>query len=281
MSELDQAGKGRRLHELHCGPEILVLPNAWDAATAKIMEQAGFPALATTSAGIANACGYPDGERMGRERMLEVVARIVSAVGVPVTADLEAGYGPRPEDVAETARGAVAAGAVGMNLEDGLTDGSGLMDLHRAAERVRAAREAADATGVPFVLNARTDPYLFRPRADPGENFAEALRRAAAYREQGADCIFVPGHLAPDTIAALAREIDAPLNVLGAFSGRPGPDAGELQRLGVRRVSIGGSLSLAVFAFVRRACEEMRSAGSFAYAKDAMTNAEMNRLMGR
>ncbi len=280
MSTNDQRAKAELFAKLHRGPDILMLPNAWDVGSAVIMAQAGFAAIATTSAGIAVACGYADGEIIGRSQMLEVAARIAAKVAVPVTADLETGYGPQPSDVAETIRQAIAAGLVGANIEDGALDaGAPLRDIEGASDRIRAARETADAAGIPFVVNARVDCFLKRPKVDRADNFAETVRRAQAYLEAGAGCIFVPGVADEETITALVREIGAPINLLGAFSGTSGLPLSDLQRIGVRRVSLGGSLSLAALGLVRRVCEELRSEGTFSYASKALTNAEMNRLM--
>lgn len=274
-----QAEKGARFARSHVEPGILVLPNAWDAGSAVMMVEAGFQAIATTSAGIAFSMGLPDGEQVGRERMLERVAQIAAAVPVPVTADLEAGYGPRPEDVAATVRGALGAGAVGCNIEDGAGDGGkSLLDFELACERIRAGAEAARAANLPFVLNARTDPYLVRHGSD-AQNFAEAVRRANAYREAGADCLFVPGTMAAETIGALAREIHGPLNVLGARGGAA--SVAVLQHLGVKRVSIGGGLCLAALALVRRSARELFERGTFGYAQAALSNPEVNALMAR
>ncbi len=276
---ITQAEKGARFARSHVEPGILVLPNAWDAGSAVMLVEAGFQAIATTSAGIAFSMGLPDGERVGRERMLERVAQIVAAVPVPVTADLEAGYGTRPEDVAATVRGALDAGAVGCNIEDAAVDGAkSLLNFELACDRIRAGAEAARAAGVPFVLNARTDPFLVRPGPD-AENFAEAVRRANAYREAGADCLFVPGTMAAETIGALAREIRGPLNVLGARGGAA--SVAVLQHLGVKRVSIGGGLCLATLALVRRAARELFERGTFGYAQSALSNPEANALMSR
>src|SRR5438445_9003061 len=151
----DQAEVFRRLHQ---GPAILVLPNAWDVASARVLEEAGFAAMATSSAGVAWALGYADGERISRGEMLAVVRRIASSVRVPVTADMEAGYGTTPEAAAETARGVIAAGAVGLNLEDGTNDGP-LADVALHQDRIRAMREVGAAAGVPLVINARTDAF--------------------------------------------------------------------------------------------------------------------------
>ena len=272
--------KAQAFVERHRGPGIVVLPNAWDPGTAIVLAAAGFPSNATTSAGMAFARGLPDGERLSRSRMLELSAEIAEAVDVPVSGDLEAGYGPRPEDVAATVEGAIAAGLAGCNIEDATGDRARpLFELELAVERVRAGAEAARRSGAPFVLNARTDPFLERV-GTPEERFAESVRRANAYREAGADCLFVPGVADAETIGRLAGEIDGPLNVLGARGGAErGLSMAELEALGVRRVSIGGSLSLAALALVRRAAAELLERGTVSYTRESMTNADANALM--
>ena len=274
--------KASAFAERHRASGIIVLPNAWDPGTAVVLAAAGFPFVATTSAGVAFAQGVPDGQHLSRTRMLEIAGQIAAAVDVPVTADLEAGYGPRPEDVATTVAGAVAAGVVGCNIEDSTGDPDRpLFELELAVERIRAGAEAAAASGVPFVLNARVDPYLVR-LGTPAENLAESVRRANAYREAGAGCLYVPGVYDSDAIGRLAREIDGPLNVLGARGGAASTlSVGELEALGVRRVSIGGSVAVAALALVRRAAAELRDQGTFSYAPDAMSNTEANELMLR
>jgi 2-methylisocitrate lyase-like PEP mutase family enzyme len=277
-----QTEKGEKFARSHVEPGIVVLPNAWDAGSAIMMVEVGFPAIATTSAGVAFAMGLPDGQRVSRDRMLERVAQIVAAVSVPVTADLEAGYGPSPEDVAATVRGALEAGAVGCNIEDstGRAD-QPLFDLDLACDRIRAGATAARGAGSPFVLNARADPYLVRHGSDV-DNFAEAVRRANAYREAGANCLFVPGPMDAGTIGRLVREIDGPLNVLGARAGSASAlSVPDLERLGVKRVSIGGSLSVATLAFVQQAMRELREHGTFGYAPAALSNASTNTIMAR
>jgi 2-methylisocitrate lyase-like PEP mutase family enzyme len=274
--------KASAFADAHRGPGIIVLPNAWDPGSAIVLADAGFSFVATTSAGIAFAQGLPDGQRLSRSRMLELVAQIAGAVDVPVSADLEAGYGDRPEDVAATVRGAMGAGAVGCNIEDSTGDRERpLFELELAVERIRAGAEAASASGLPFVLNARVDPYLVR-LGTPAENLAESIRRANAYREAGAGCLYVPVVSDADAIAELAREIDGPLNVLGARGGAPDAlPVARLEELGVRRVSIGGSLAVATLALVRRAAAELRDFGTFGYTGEAMSNAEANALMLR
>jgi 2-methylisocitrate lyase-like PEP mutase family enzyme len=186
-----QRAKGERFRRLHVDSGTFLAPNAWNAGSARMLEAAGFPALSTTSGGIALSLGLPDYEgRLGRQEMMTRIGRIARAVDVPVSADLEGGYGPRPEDVAETIRQSVEVGVVGGNIDDytGQTR-EPLFDIELAAERIRAAREAADKTTIPYTLTARTDCYL-SGHADP---LQEAVRRANRYHQAGADCIFVPG----------------------------------------------------------------------------------------
>jgi 2-methylisocitrate lyase-like PEP mutase family enzyme len=262
----------------HRSGDVIVLPNAWDPGSAALMVAAGFPVIATTSAGIAYACGCGDGERLGRAGMLERVAAIVTRSSVPVTADLEAGYGPAPEDVAETVSQAIGIGLVGGNIEDSDPRTGDLFDLDLSVARIRAGRAAADRLGIEFALNARTDPYLVR-RGDAATNFADAVHRANAYLAAGATCAFVPGPGDRPTVERLVAAIDGPLNVLGAFAGRPSMSLDELRRLGVRRVSIGGSLMLSVLTHVRQTLAGIREHGDFSYAVTAITNREMDTVM--
>jgi 2-methylisocitrate lyase-like PEP mutase family enzyme len=279
MTRLDDLRrKAEAFRAMHFTGDVVVLPNAWDLASATLMAAAGFPVIATTSAGIAFAQGLPDGESLGREAMLEILGRIAAHSPVPVNGDLEAGYGPTPEDVAATVRGAIAAGLVGGNIEDADPRTGRLFDLDLSVARIRAGRAAADNLGVPFVLNARTDPYLKRV-GDAEACFADAVRRANAYLEAGATCAFVPGPGDPDTVGRLVQAIHGPLNVLAGFAGRRGLSLDAVRRLGVRRVSIGGSLMLATATLVRRVLADIRTRGDFDYAIDAITNAEMDALM--
>lgn len=267
------AERAEALRRLHVAGPMLVLPNAWDAGSARIFVQAGFPALATTSAGIAFSLGYPDGERISRGDMLSAVERITKRVAVPVTADMEAGYGRAPEAVAETVRGVIAAGAVGMNLEDATEENGAPLDFSLAVERVQAAREASVAAGVPIVLNARTD--AFHP---DGGGLAEAVRRGNAYREAGADCVFVPFVADRDTIERLVEAIAAPLNVLG---GPNAPSLRELETLGVRRVTFGSAPMRATLGLVRRMAREWREKGTYGTLEAyGIPYAELQQLFG-
>src|SRR5256884_5942728 len=167
MGTPTQSQQAERFRALHTGPRMLVLPNAWDAVSARLIEEGGFPAIATSSAGVAWALGYADGERISRGEMLAVVRRIASSVRVPVTADMEAGYGTTPEAAAETARGVIAAGAVGLNLEDGTNDGR-LVDAALHQDRIRAMREVGAAAGGPLGINARADAFEVKAWAPLG-----------------------------------------------------------------------------------------------------------------
>ena len=259
--------KAAALLALHVGPGF-VLPNAWDAGSARILEQIGFPAIATTSAGIAWSCGVPDGGALDRDRMLEHVGRIVAAVGVPVTADLEAGYGDTAADVGRTVARAVELGAVGGNLED--AGKGGLFSIDEAVDRLAAARAAAPRGT--FVLNARTDPYF---AGTMGDVFAETVERASRYLAAGADCVFVPGVVDADTIRRLAAAIPGPLNVVAGLANTI--DARTLFSLGVKRVSLGGSLARAALSLVEQAGRELLDAGTLGFLDGAIAYADLQR----
>ena len=254
-----QAEKAGQFRKLHHGPRLLLLPNAWDVASARILEECGHPAIATTSAGIAYSLGYPDGQRISRGEMLEVVGRIARAVRIPVTADLEAGYGTTPKDMAETVKAAIEAGAIGMNLEDVTGDDeSSQVAIPLQVEKIRAIREAAASLGVPFVLNARTDVYLM-PIGPEATRFERTVERLRAYRDAGADCLFVPGLYDRDTIAKLVKAVEAPLNILA----NPAcPPLAELEKIGVARVSSGSGIMRAAMGTVQRIGKEMLEARS-------------------
>jgi 2-methylisocitrate lyase-like PEP mutase family enzyme len=262
--------KAAALLALHTGPGF-VLPNAWDAGSARILEQVGFPAIATTSAGVAWSCGVPDGGALDRDTMLEHVARIVAAVGVPVTADLEAGYGDTADDVGRTVARAAEIGAVGANLED--AGKSGLFGMDEAVDRIAAARSAAPSGT--FVLNARIDTYFAGTR---GDVFTETVQRAVRYLEAGADCVFVPGVVEQDTVRRLATAIPGPLNVVAGLANTI--DAPTLFLLGVKRVSLGGSLARAALSMVERAGRELHDSGTLGFLDGAIGYAELQRRFG-
>jgi 2-methylisocitrate lyase-like PEP mutase family enzyme len=250
VSEL--ATQAQRLREPHQADQPLILANAWDVASARAIERAGASAIATTSSGVAESLGYPDGEAIPPAEMLEAVRRISSAVSVPVTADLESGYGLSGQELVEEM---LRAGAVGLNLED--TDRSvdvpRLMPLQRAAARVAEVRAGADAVGVPIVINARVDSFL-RGQGSPADRLEDVLARGRAYAAAGADCTYPIWLTDADAIATLVRALDCPVNVLL----RPGaPDIASLAALGVRRISVGGGLAHHVAAVTEEIAQRL------------------------
>lgn len=269
----------RRFLDMHQQESCFIVPNAWDIGSAKILEAAGFAALATTSAGIAFSLGRVDhgyakaASRVDRDTMLERVRTMAAELRVPLSADLEAGYGASPDEVAETIELAIDAGAAGGNIEDFAGDKHRpLFDLELAVRRMRAARAAIDQRGVPFVLVGRTDSLLVDP-----SSIDECVRRGNALREAGADCIFVPGAVDPATISTLVRKIDAPLNVVVGLSGNR-VSLAELKQLGVRRVTIGGSLARATYHHIRQAAREMLALGTFTFADEQIAHGELNEI---
>jgi 2-methylisocitrate lyase-like PEP mutase family enzyme len=274
-----QSEKAERLRSLHQGPKILVLPNAWDVASARIVEDMGYPAIATSSAAIAATLGYPDGQRISRNEMLKVVRRIARAVRVPVTADAESGYGTTPQDAAQFAKDLVTSGAVGLNFED-ITgdDESSHVELSVQVARIEALRDTSKSLGVPLVINARTDIFLM-PIGPAETRLERTIERLRAYRKAGADCVFVPGVGDREIIAKLVQSVDAPLNILASATCPPIP---ELERLGVRRVSLGSSLMRATLGFVRRIGKELQGAGTYVTLnEDPVSFPELQKLVGR
>jgi len=271
-----QTKKASAFRAMHSGKEILLLPNVWDVASARIVEEVGLGAIATTSAGIAFSLGYPDGQKISREEMMAAVARIARSVRVPVTADVEAGYGNTPEDAARTAQGVIEAGAVGLNLEDAASDpGTPLIELPLQLEKIRAVREAAASLKVPLVLNARTDVYLLQV-GDPAKRYDEAVRRLRAFRDAGADCVFLPGVRDAATIGRLVSDLQCPVNIL---AGPGSPSVPELQKLGVARVSLGSGPMRATLGLLRRLAEELRKAGTYSAMDGAPPHDEINRVL--
>ena len=279
MDKATQVQKAALLKRLHYGPKILVLANAWDVISARIVEEIGFPAIATTSAGVAATLGYPDGQRVSCEEMLNVVGRISRAVQVPVTADMEAGYGTTPADMAETARALIDAGAVGLNLEDMTGDGeSSQVELGLQLEKISAIREASAVARVPLVINARTDIYL-TPIGPAETRFERTVERLRAFAGAGTDCVFAPAVKDPETIERLVKVVGAPLNILLA----PGaPNLNELERLGVARASIGSGLMRTTLGTARSVAKAMfERRDTEAMFAEAVPYAEVNRLLGR
>ncbi|MGM1064117.1 isocitrate lyase/PEP mutase family protein [Saccharothrix sp. Mg75] len=256
----------------------LVLPNAWDAGSAVLVARAGAAAVATTSGGVSWAQGRPDGQQLSRDEMVEQVRLIAAAVDVPVTADVEGGYGPSPEDVAATVEAVVGAGAVGVNVEDSRGFGVPLFTAGEQADRLRAARAAAERAELPeLVLNARTDVFLFQV-GEPEGRLADVLARAAAYAEAGADCLFVPGLVDLDVLAELVAASPLPVN---AMAGPGAPTVAELASAGVRRVSVGTAIAQAAYSVAQRAAEELLVKGSYDAVADALDYGSLNNAFVR
>ncbi|XDD52122.1 isocitrate lyase/phosphoenolpyruvate mutase family protein [Leptospira sp. WS92.C1] len=267
LSQSKKAEIFRGLHE----QDTFIMPNAWDVGSARMLVGSGFPVIGTTSAGIAFAAGLPDHQILDRDSMLAYVRDIVTSIDVPVSVDLESGYGIEPDQVAETVRRGIAIGAIGCNIED-LSGNplSPLLDTQLATERIYSARQAANATGLSFTLTARTDPFLTgHPRP-----LDEAIRRANMYRKAGADCLFIPGVNDPKTIEALVRSIDGPLNVVMGL-GKNTLTVADLRSLGVRRISIGGSLARACFHLIHQAALEIIHQGTFSFAETQYGHKEL------
>ncbi len=265
----NQITLARRFRDLHEVPGMFLMPDAWSPKSARMLEAAGFPAIATTRSGIAQSLGVV--ERQGcitLRQMVDAVAGIGSGIDVPMSVDFEAGFGATPEDVAEATWRTIDAGAVGATIADqsGVA-GQPLFDTSEAVERIAAAREAADHTEIRFTLTARTNCFLTGMEAP----FAATVRRANLYRQAGADCLFVPGVNNLATIASLAREIDAPLGV--ALGGQSfGFVLADLKNAGVKRVSLGGYLARASMGHIRKAAKEMSEEGTFDLAVDNLGN---------
>jgi 2-methylisocitrate lyase-like PEP mutase family enzyme len=277
MDIKSQAEKAEKLRKLHHGPKILALPNAWDAVSARVVEELGYPAIATSSAAVAFSLGYPDGQRISRDEMLAAVGRIARAVQVPVTADTESGYGKTPEEIAEFTKALVDSGAVGLNFED-ITgdDESSHVELGLQVKKIRAIRETSATSGVPLVINARTDIYLM-PIGPEATRFERTVERLRAYREAGADCLFVPGLSDKETIMKLVKAVKAPLNIL-ASPGSPSLD--ELEKMGVARVSAGSSAMRAAMGAYQRVAKDWLARSSYDSLFDCtIPYAQLNKLM--
>ncbi|MHC0429398.1 isocitrate lyase/PEP mutase family protein [Streptomyces sp. O3] len=269
--------KAEALRALHADG-VFVLPNAWDAGSAALIARAGAKAVATTSGGVSWSLGHPDGQRLSRDEMAEQVRRIAAAVDVPVTADVEGGYGPAPEDVAATVEAVVAAGAAGVNLEDSKAVGGPLFTADEQADRLRAARAAAERAGLPeLVLNVRTDVFLFQI-GEPDARLDDVLARASAYADAGADCLFVPGLVDLDTLSALVKQSPLPVNVM---AGPGAPAVAELASAGVRRVSVGTALTQAAYSAAERAATELLTEGTYGELDGALDFGAVNSVFTR
>jgi len=269
---LTQHDKGLAFRALHQRPGAFLIPNPWDAGTARLLAHLGFEALATTSAGFAFSLGLPD-NAVGREAMLEHIRALASATNLPLSGDLENGFDDDAKVVAETITLAAAAGLVGGSIEDASGDSARpIYDKELARDRIQAASEAAHALPFVFTLTARAENYLHgRP------NLADTIERLQLYQEAGADVLYAPGLTSAEEIASVISSVDRPVNVL---AGSPALklDVAGLATLGVKRISVGSALSRAALGAFQRAAREMKEYGTFRFAADAASYKELNKL---
>lgn len=272
---MTQSEKANRLLALHRGSDPLVLVNCWDAASAVIVEHAGFPAIASSSAAVANALGYADGQYLPWPEMVSAVRRIASAVDVPVTADIEAGFS-ESHQLERSIEDVITAGAVGVNLEDALP-GHGefgpLYEISSQIDRIQTARKTGEQKGIHLVINARTDAYWQKGPA-PEEALRNTIERGKAYLKAGADCIFVPGLRSPEHIRAVVEALQSPVNILATVGA---PSIPELKSLGVKRVSLGSGPMRSVLGLLRKIANEVKTAGTYnLMLQDMVSYDEMN-----
>jgi 2-methylisocitrate lyase-like PEP mutase family enzyme len=270
-----QKGKAEDFRALHHGKRMLVLPNAWDVPSARVFEDAGFPAVATSSAGMLVSLGYPDGEIIDRQEFISAVGRIARVLSVPLSADIVAGFGKTPKEVLATVKAILKAGAIGVNIEDFIHATKKLYPVERQIENVKAIRKLGETTGVPVVINARTDALRFA-EGDEEARFKEAIRRATGYRDAGADCVYPMGLIDATSIARFVKALDFPINVMV----RKGlPPISELERLGVARVSFGPTPAYAAMGLLKRAAKEVLEKGTYEnLVEGAITFDELNAL---
>jgi 2-methylisocitrate lyase-like PEP mutase family enzyme len=266
-----QAEKAHLFRELHTQKKPFIIPNPWDSGSARVLAGLGFRALATTSSGFATSIGMVDGEP-GREAVLAHAATLVSATDLPVSADLENAFGDSPEAVADTFRGALAAGLVGGSVED--YSGKALYDIEHAADRVRAAVEAVRGAGFPFLVTGRAENF-FRGKPD----LADTIRRLQAYQEAGADVLFAPALPSREALETVLREVDRPLNVLGGVGGLAALTMADYESLGVRRISVGSLLASLAYGSLIHAARELKDAGSFSWTQELARARDLRALI--
>lgn len=260
--------KAKIFQDLHENPEPFIMPNAWNGGSARLIEMAGFKAIATTSAGIAYSHGVVDGGLIDPELMFEEMAKIVDAVSIPVTTDIEIGYG----DIGKTIERVKSFGSVGANIED--SDGRTLDDLFEIEKACAQITDAKEAAGLDFILNARMDTYL----TGHPDVLAETIKRGQAYVEAGADCVFIPGMVDKGEIKKIVKEIPGPINILAGVSEKP-LTLSDYAECGITRITTGGSLMRATFATLENSLNEMMNIGGFGYATSAISDDRMNEML--
>jgi 2-methylisocitrate lyase-like PEP mutase family enzyme len=267
-----QKEKAELFLRYHYDKEILVLLNSWDIGSSKLIEACGYKAVATTSMGIAASLGYPDCQIIKLPEMIEVIMGIINSVHVPVTVDIEAGYGNNLNEIIDSVKKIIATGIVGVNIEDSIDLSPQLIDEMEFCERISAIRALSDSMGFHLVINARTDSF-YTSSGSTREKLSESIKRGNKYREAGADCIFVQPVSEKETIATLVKEINAPINILAnpGIGGKVPPSVQELQDLGVARVSLGSGLMKATLALIKKVADELSEKGTYDILLDALT----------
>jgi len=270
-----QKAKAEAFQALHQSKQIFILPNCWDVPSARLFEDAGFPAVATSSAALMVSLGYPDGQVIPKTLLITTIERIAKVLSVPLSADIVAGFGSTPKQVETTVKSVVKAGAIGVNIEDFEHSTKKLFPVDTQVKKLRAVKKLASSMKIPFLLNGRTDAFRFA-EGDDGTRLEEAIRRATAYRDAGADCVYPMGLVGANMIKTFVDALNHPVNVMV----RNGlPNVQELDRLGVRRLSFGPAGAYAAFGFLKRACQEIREKGTFSSLTEGAINFdELNSL---
>lgn len=270
-----QAEKAQEFRELHGGRNVLVLPNGWDVPSCRIFEDAGFPAVVTSSAGMMVSLGYPDGEVIDRDQFVAAVKRIAGVLSVPLSVDVVAGFGGTASEVSATVKMIIEAGAIGINIEDFVHASKKMLPIEGQVEKLKTLKSLAGSVGVPFVINARTDALRFAPGDDASKE-KEAISRCIAFRDAGADCVYPQGLVDADAIKRFVGALDFPINVMV----RKGlPPVAELKRLGVARVSFGPGASYAAMGLLKRAAKEVMEKGTYqALVEGAISFDELDSL---
>jgi 2-methylisocitrate lyase-like PEP mutase family enzyme len=271
-----QREKAEEFRSLHYAKKILVLPNAWDVPSARVFEDAGFPAIATSSAALAISVGYPDGEKIRKEELFSVVKKIAGVLSVPLSVDIESGFGASIDSLTDTIRRVIEAGAVGINIED-ISDfeKKTLLPVEKQVERIRAVRTASDSLGIPLLMNARTDAYRFGT-GDERARLDAAIRRERAYEAAGADCLYPIGLTDRESILTFVKAVNKPMNIMA----RKGtPTITELQEMGVKRLSLGPGPMYATMGLLRKIAQELKEKGTYeTLLTGAITFDELNAL---
>jgi 2-methylisocitrate lyase-like PEP mutase family enzyme len=267
-----QKEKAELFLNFHHDKDILVLLNSWDSGSSKLIEACGYKAIATTSMGIAASLGYPDCQVIQLSEMIQTITGIVNGVQVPVTVDIEAGYGNDIDEIIDSVKKIIATGIVGINIEDSIALNPVLIDELEFCERISAIRALSDSLGFHLVINARTDSF-YTSSGSPREKLTESIKRGNKYREAGADCIFVQPVSDKEIISTLVKEINAPINILANPTIGAGvtPTIKELQDLGVARVSLGSSLMKATLALIKKVADELSEKGTYNILLDTLT----------